>query len=574
MNDPVPVPALFLIDGIGPFFRGLKSSRINWSKIPFADLPEDRSFWDRVEADFEQLAERVAAMGYTAVTLDDLAHLTPHPVHDEETNRRLEFLAGRFEPLFTILVRHKLEAWITSDILPLTPAAGTVLGSSRPHRDAYYRELVERFFGRFPGVAGLILRIGESDGLDVRDPLRSHLHLRTPRQANRFLRGLLPVTDRLGKRVVLRTWTVGAHRIGDLIWHRGRLSDTLRGLDSPNLILSMKPGESDFFRHLPLNRAFLRWPGPKILELQARREYEGAGEFPSYLGFEVEKLREELSSVENLVGVSVWAQTGGWHRFRRLAFLEPEAFWIDLNARSVIDLFRHRLSPEQSLAGLVGPSRAAAAVEFLRHADHVIHNLYYIPEFARQKLFFRRVRIPPLLHIYWDSLFVHSPIRKILRHFVADRETAVRQGREALQRFPRMIELARELGWPVEDVEFMGDTFELIALAREYYFTPYSPERTGRIAEAKNAYKKRWPRSVRPRYRIKTAFHPPKIKRRTIAWASRLLLRRKRGYRPFLDHLFTLTLLSHLYRLFRHRSRKALPKFVRKSAMGIDSLFE
>ena len=59
-----------------------------------------------------------------------------------------------------------------------------------------------------------------------------------------------------------------------------------------------------------------------------------------------------------------------------------------------------------------------------------------------------------------------------------------------------------------------------------------------------------------------------------IAWSSGLLLRRKRGYRPVRDYVFTLGLLSRLYRLVRRRSVKSLPKFVRKSAMGIDSLFE
>ena len=95
-----------------------------------------------------------------------------------------------------------------------------------------------------------------------------------------------------------------------------------------------------------------------------------------------------------------------------------------------------------------------------------------------------------------------------------------------------------------------------------------------RIKEAKARYKMIWPSSQRPRYRVKTAFHPPRLRRRTIAWASHLLLRRRRNYRPVLDRLFTLNVLSLLYRLFRKRSQKSLPKFVRKSAMGIDTLFE
>ncbi|MGE9266797.1 MAG: hypothetical protein ACQKBY_01770 [Verrucomicrobiales bacterium] len=572
-QDDASGPELFLVDGIGPFFRAAKAERINWSKIPFHDLPEEAAFWEKLRGEFASLADQVRALGYNAVTLDDLAHLTPHPWHDEETNRRIGFFVEEFRLLFGILRERGLRIWLTSDVLTMSPAVEERVGPDGGARNAFFLDLVRRFFGEFPEVEGLILRIGEADGLDVRDPLRSYLHLKSPKEVNGFLRDLLPETEALGKKVVLRTWTVGAHRIGDLIWHRGRLGDTLRGIDSPNFILSMKPGESDFFRHLPLNRAFFGYEGPKILELQARREYEGAGEIPSYLGFSLEKTRDELAGVKNLVGVSVWAQTGGWHRFKRLTFLDENAFWAELNTRAAIDLFQKGLTPEQSLAAQVGAEKSAAAVEFLHHADHVMTQLYYIPEFARLKLFFRRVRIPPLLHLYWDSLFIHSPIRKLLRHFVTDHEAAIREGVGAMRRFPRMIELAEELAWPVEDVECMRDTCGLIALAREYYFSDFDEEIVERIEVAKKAYKKAWPREKRARYRIKTDFAPPKLKRRTVAWASRLLLRDKRAYRPVMDHFFTLNVLSFLYRLFRNRSQDALPKFVRKSAMGIDSLF-
>ena len=57
----------------------------------------------------------------------------------------------------------------------------------------------------------------------------------------------------------------------------------------------MKHGESDFFRYLPLNRSFFRVKQRKLLELQARREYEGAGEYPSFIGWDCERFAEELS---------------------------------------------------------------------------------------------------------------------------------------------------------------------------------------------------------------------------------------------------------------------------------------
>ncbi|MDP0492302.1 MAG: hypothetical protein Q7Q71_14735 [Verrucomicrobiota bacterium JB023] len=569
---------LFLLDAIGPFFRGMQSALINWSKIPFDHLPlegpEADEFWQKLESDFRHLASRARELGYNALTLDDLPHLTPHPWHGEELNHRIESLARRFDPLFAILAELDLQAWVTVDILTLSEGVRDKTGSSFAARNDFFLELVELFQQRHPSVKGLILRIGESDGLDVKDDLRSELHLRNAKQVNAFLKQLVPLAERLELDLILRTWTVGAHRIGDLIWHRGRLADALDGIDSPRFILSMKPGESDFFRHLPLNRAFFRYQGPKILELQARREYEGAGEFPSWIGPDCEQLRDELANAENMRGISVWCQTGGWHRFKRLTFLQPEALWAELNTKVAIDVFRHGLSSDQSVAKVVGPDRAASAIEMLNHTRHVILNLYYIPEYARQKLFFRRVRLPPLLHVYWDSIYLHSPVRKLLRHFVTDHEDAIQQSAGSMRRFPRIIELAEKAGWPSDDLRFMRDTCQLIHLARTYYFTSYDEQLVEEIKQAKRDYKKAWPRQVRARYRVKTFFDPSPLNRRQLLIFSRIFLRRQRGYRNFLDRVITLNLLSFLYRFFKNRSQKALPSNLRNSAMGVDSLFK
>ncbi|WP_411846191.1 hypothetical protein AAFN60_00455 [Roseibacillus persicicus] len=569
---------LFLLDAIGPFFRALDQPRINWSKIPFAHLPldgpEGASFWDQLEKDFRRLATQAKELGYNALTLDDLAHLTPHPWHGEAMNQKLEFFAKKFERLFAILTELGLQAWVTADVITLSPEAEKRVGNDFEARTAFFYDLYNRFCDRHPSVQGLILRIGESDGLDVEDELRSNLHVRSAKEVNLFLRGLLPHAESRGKEIILRTWTVGAHRIGDLIWHRGRLSEALAGIESDHFILSMKPAESDFFRHLPLNKAFFGYPGPKILELQARREYEGAGEFPSWIGPDCEQMRDELASATNMRGVSVWCQTGGWHRFTRLTFLDENALWAEVNTRAAIDIFRHQLSANQSIAKLVGPEKGPAATELLEHTRHIVETLYYIPEFARQKLFFRRVRIPPLLHIYWDSLYIHSPIRKILRHFVKDHEAALQESAGAMQRFPRVLELGEEVGWPVDDLRFMRDTCALIHLARTYYFSSYNEELVAEIKAAKRAYKAAWPAKGRARYRIKTDFSPSPLKGRTLMLMSKLLLRRQRGYRRVMDHFFTLNLLSFLYRLFRNRSQEALPETMRNSAMGLDSVFK
>lgn len=568
---------IFLIDAIGPFFRGYDSQRVNWSKIPFTHLATaDEARWEEIERDLRKFATAIAAQGYNAVTLDDLAHLAPHPLHEPEIAARIEFLREKFRRFFDMLHGEMdLKVYLTTDVLPMTPAVAKGLGTDASALESYYHGLVCGVLDDFPQLAGLILRIGESDGNDVHDPIRTQLHLRSAQETNRLLRLLLPEFERRQRHLILRTWTVGAYRIGDLIWHKDTLAETLKGLDSPQFIVSMKHGESDFFRYLPLNRAFFRIPHQKIIEMQARREYEGAGEYPSYIGRDCERFARELVGAENMVGISVWCQTGGWHRFRRLAYLETgnRDLWIRLNTAAAIGIFKDGKSVETLVVEQFGTASAPAVLEFLRHADALIQELLYVEEFARLKLFFRRVRVPPMLHVYWDSMFINHGIRKIYAHFVTDPERALRGGEAALARFPRMIELAQQASLPVDDIEHMRDAFTLISLARRYYFLPYDEALTAQIRLAKKAYKSRWPREIRQRYRVKISFEPFKLKRRTLAWATGLLLRKKRGYR-LLDHFFTLSLLSFGYRIFRARAPQSIPKFMRKSAMGVDVLFK
>lgn len=568
---------LFLIDAIGPFFRGYERKRVNWSKIPFMHLvdagPEE---WLGIEAELRDFARDVSAQGYNAVSLDDLAHLAPHPLHEAEVAARIADLRIKFARFIGMLSgEFGLRVYLTSDVLPMTPALDQALGGDPMAVEEYYQNLVRGILDDFPQLAGLILRIGESDGNDVEDPIRTRLHLRSPGEANRLLRSLLPEFEQRGKDLIFRTWTVGAHRIGDLIWHRHTLEETLKGLDSPSLIVSMKHGESDFFRYLPLNRAFFRVKQRKLLELQARREYEGAGEYPSFIGWDCERFAAELSGADNVIGISVWCQTGGWHRFRRRAYLENDGrdIWILLNTEAAISVFKKGRSAESAVEELLGPERASAAFELLDHADTVIRELLYIGDFAEQKLFFRRVRIPPLLHVYWDSLFINHGVRKVMRHFVGNPERALSRGENAASLFPMMVSLAREAMLPAEDIEHMGDFFHLLVLARRYYFQPFDEALAEQIQAAKTAYKLRWPKENRQRYRIKVSFERFPLKRRTLALAAVILLRRKRGYR-WMDRIFTLHLSGLAFRILRPRDPDAMPKFLRKSAMGVEVLFK
>ncbi|MEM7147559.1 MAG: hypothetical protein AAF591_20755 [Verrucomicrobiota bacterium] len=567
---------LFLIDAIGPFFRDDDRYKINWSKIPFDQLkldgPDREPYFARIREDFDTFCRRVAEIGYNAVSLDDLAHLADHEWIEPEIRERIAILREEFTKLFAIAQSHGLDVYLTTDIVSYTPALKKRLGSDPDKTNGLIRVLIDDFLRDFPQVAGLILRIGETDGLDVEGDFKSELHLKTPAKVNRFLHELLPVFEKHDRKLIFRTWTVGAYPVGDLMWHRRTFARALKDIDSPAIIVSMKYGESDFFRYLPLNANFFRTELPTIVELQTRREYEGCGEYPSFVGWDYERYARDLKEAPNLVGISVWCQTGGWHPFRRLAYIGDGSPWTEINTFVTLKIFRDDAPVEDALRACLPDAGQSHLLEFFRLSDEVIKELLYIEEFAQQKLFFRRVRIPTLLGVYWNNIFVNHSLRKLMRHFVSDPEACIRAGRSALTKIKEMKVLAAEADLPVDDIAYMEQTFEILALAREYFFLPYDESVAKRLKKAKKRYKKAYPKRLRPRYSIRLDFEPFHVRRRFLNWSLAVALRRRRGYRA-IDSIFTIHFLSFVYRAVRTTRPKWIPKFARKSAMGIDTVF-
>ena len=395
---------------------------------------------------------------------------------------------------------------------------------------------------------------------------------------NDFLKGLLPVFEQHQRNLIFRTWTVGAYRIGDLMWHKDTFARVLRDIEEhPALIVSMKYGESDFFRYLPLNRNFFRTKVAKIVELQTRREYEGCGEYPSFTGWQYEAYARELQEAQNMVGIMVWCQTGGWVPFRRLALLDSAAVWTELNTFVTLRLFKYQ-QPVNDAVRDFAFDRAlpnwTSLLELLRLSDEVICNLLYMEDFARQKLFFRRVRIPPILHVYWHNIFVSHSVRKVLQHFVHEPANCLRAAQASLEKLERMKKLAAECAMPVADIEFMADTFGVLALAREYYFSDINPDIEQQLRLAKQAYKTKYPKDgPRYRYRIKIDFQPFWLTANHMAWGVNLFMRRQRGYR-IIDQILTLRGLSLIYRFIAKRRPQWIPGFAKESAMGVDALFK
>ena len=98
--------------------------------------------------------------------------------------------------------------------------------------------------------------------------------------------GCLPLFESRGKTLVLRSWTVGVGQIGRLHIDPRVYEAVLGDIDSRALVVSTKFTAGDFFSHLPLNPTLFGGRHRRIVELQAKPEFEGFGAFPNFLGEE------------------------------------------------------------------------------------------------------------------------------------------------------------------------------------------------------------------------------------------------------------------------------------------------
>jgi hypothetical protein len=568
---------LFIIDGIGPFFRGCGQEVINWSKTPFAYLEQGGGLsaerCAEMKADFHTFCSHAAAAGYNAITLDDLAHCCSFPFYSDGLQKKMVEYRKLYHALFATAAHFGMKILITTDLLFFNEEIERHIAPKDETLRRFAAHACRQVFEEFPEVGGLVVRIGEADGRDVVGDFRSRIVIKTPQQARRMIEAMLPVFEAYDRLLIFRTWSVGIGRVGDLIWNPDTYDKVFRDLESDQLIVSMKYGTSDFFRYLPLNRLFFRGKQRKLIEFQARREYEGFGEFPSFTGWDYEKIRDQLIG-QNLAGISVWCQTGGWSGFRRLTWLDENAVWSEINAFVTIRLFRDNITTDQAIQHYYRENwpdpHWRPLRKLLQLSDEVVKELLYIEDFASRHIYFRRLRVPPLVTVYWRYIIVNHFMRKFMRCYVRDGSRAVRQGRRALTKIKQMKELALYLGLPAEDFDFQHDTFEILSVVREYYFLDYSDAVIERIEMLKAAYEKKY---AEPRYHVMVDFRRFRLRSAHLHLMLRILFRGDHGYRLF-DRLVILNLLSAVYPLLKRFSRKAVPDFASETAMGFDSIFK
>ena len=563
---------IFLIDSTSPFFIKTGNETINWSKIPFSLLEKNgrlrKKYQKRIDKNFISYIQKVSKLGFNAISIDDLSHLIQYDFYTIGIKKKIAFYQSYLGRLFKICAKYNMDVYITTDIMFYNKFIWNKVKRNKQKISCLLNSGLEETFKRFPEIKGIIFRIGESDGVDIRSDFKSRLIIKKATHANHYLKELLPVFEKYDKYLIFRTWTTGAYKIGDLMWNKKTYDKVFADIISPNLIISMKYGEADFFHYLGINELIFYKNHKKIIEFQTRREYEGFGEYPSFVGWYYQKIYKKVKDNSNIMGISVWCQTGGWSTFRNLTFLKKTSIWNEINTYVTIKLFKDNLSVKKSVAQLFPDKDIKKVLKFLKLSEKVILNLLYDPEFAKNRLYFNKVRIPPILHIFWDNISVTNAIIALYNSFSKNKNLSIINGFEALNYIKKMKELNESLNFPYH-YEFHYESFRIIALIRKLIY--YKLDRAETLKLIKKIvfnYHVKYPLGYKFYINVRKVKNSYFLSR-----FIRFVIRRKKPYR-IIDRLLFNPFTSQILLLSYKILRKNFPEFIGNQAMPFSTFLK
>ncbi|WP_327009377.1 hypothetical protein OHA72_20320 [Dactylosporangium sp. NBC_01737] len=442
----------------------------------------DRAAVDRIDEQFGQFVEHSLAQGYNGVVVPGfLEYVTfslvgdghaVYPAGDDHVARAQALLAA-FGPVFRRAADLGMRVYLLTDMLAVSPPLerylqrefGGITGETRladPRFWQVYQLGLAELFEAMPFVAGLMVRIGE--GGDVYSQpgwdYSSKLAVTGVEAVRAMLRALLYAVGTADKDLIFRTWTVGVGAVGDLHTNPGSYEEVLGGIDDPHLIVSTKYTLGDFYSHLPFNGTLETGTQRRIVEFQARREFEGFGALPNDLtGLHQQALRRFLAANPHVEGVWTWTQDGGPLRAGPMTLYLRTGFWqlYDLNAYTLGRLAWDPDVPAERLTAdwvrqtfSTDPATVAAVCEMLAMSREAVTKGLYIGAYADRSVRALGLEPPPMMWIFeWDIVTgdsaaldsIYAVTRDAASGGTADGgavEAAVAEGQRAVEVADRM----------------------------------------------------------------------------------------------------------------------------------------
>lgn len=539
---------LKIIDSIGPFILKDKTNH-NWSKTPFGyydKLNNPKSEFEIVLKNFMKYVKKISKIGYNAITIDDLSHMAILDIYPYKLKEKLNKFKELYSKLIKICNDKKIKVFINFDLMYFNNEIERLCKNNTNNMIIILNKSLKYLFNNY-NVDGIISRFGECDGVDVKGIFKSKIIIKTPNIAKKFLNNLLPVIEKFNKSWIFRTWSISGSKIGDLMWNKKTFDKIFNKIKSDNLIISMKYGESDFFRNMELNPLFFHSKHKKIIELQTKREYDFFGEMPYYTGFQYQKYYEKLKNNKTFDGMMVWCQTGGWHFSHRVTFLENSSKFVELNTISTLKIFEGK-DPEKCIFDYFKDKNY---IQFFKEYNRLSNKILYPNN--NKRIYFKRLHIPPLLWIFWNNVVINKFMISFVKFLYKDCPKI------SYDEFNKLLELGKKCN--VNKNEFYIDTLKILYLTRKVLHGKYN-----KYFFCKKVL------SYNNKYQFLN-FHIKNTKAsKTFSIILRLAFRRKKNYRMVDKILLNKYILLLFYKIYLILNKKNLPYFVNNQAMPLSKL--
>jgi MFS family permease len=260
-----------------------------------------------------------------------------------------------------------------------------------------------------------------------------------------MLKAFLRAAEKYDRTIVFRTWSVGVGRIGDMHTNPETYLKVLGHLKSDHLVVSTKYCAGDFYSWLPLNPTLSCGDQRRIMEFQAKREFEGFGSFPNYTGpLHQAAIQSILRDNPHLEGAWVWTQYGGPLRAGPLIIYPFYGFNV-INELNVYALSRLLQDPYTRLDSVTSSwvrdyfgsdsTLVARVTDCMNNSYNVMLQGLYIGEFAKYDVKALGLEPPPMLWIFeWDILGASSSVFSNIYFITRDHfREVIDEGLEALR---------------------------------------------------------------------------------------------------------------------------------------------
>jgi hypothetical protein len=178
-------------------------------------------------------------------------------------------------------------------------------------------------------------------------------------------------------------------------------------------VVSTKYGAGDFVGHLPYNPTLRLGRNRRLVEFQARREFEGFGAFPNYLGHLHQGAIQSLCKDNpNIEGIWLWTQRGGPLRAGPLSLYPFCGFWLLIDSNVYIT-GRLAWNPKADLHELTeiwirknfgkDPNAVGKLLEIFFLSRKAVLKGHYVEAFSKQRLRALGTEVPTLAHV-WDMV--------------------------------------------------------------------------------------------------------------------------------------------------------------------------